>query len=107
MGWEDIDDLRAMIIAREGSIVGLIPPRSGLWRESVNNPDRLVDDFVEKLLVVCRDVDLLSVALARLKRHKAGAAIVFHGSRRPRAADVVGVITKRAIADAVINEYRD
>jgi CIC family chloride channel protein len=96
-----------MIIAREGRIVGLIPPRSGLWRESVNNPDRLVDDFVEKQLVICRDVDLLSVALARLKRHKAGAAIVFHGSRRPRAADVVGVITKRAIADAVINEYQD
>ena len=107
IGWEDIDDLRAMIVEREGRIVGLIPPRSGIWRESVNNPERLVDDFVEKQLVVCRDVDLLSLALARLKRHKAGAAIVFHGARRPRAADVVGVITKRAIADAVINEYQD
>ena len=82
-------------------------PRSGLWRESVNNPDRLVDDFVETQLVVCRDIDLLSLALARLKRHKAGAAIVFHGAHRPRAADVVGVITKRAIADAVIDEYED
>ena len=107
IGWEDIDDLRAMIVEREGRIVGLIPPRSGIWRESVNNPERLVDDFVEKQLVVCRDIDLLSLALARLKRHKAGAAIVFHGARRPRAADVVGVITKRAIADAVINEYQD
>ena len=107
IGWEDVDDLRAMIVEREGRIVGLIPPRSGIWRESVNNPERLVDDFVEKQLVVCRDVDLLSLALARLKRHKAGAAIVFHGARRPRAADVVGVITKRAIADAVINEYQD
>ena len=73
----------------------------------MNNPERLVDDFVEKQLVVCRDIDLLSLALARLKRHRAGAAIVFHGARRPRAADVVGVITKRAIADAVINEYQD
>ncbi len=107
MGWEDVDDLRAIIVARDGRIVGLIPPRSGLWRESVHNPDRLVDDFVEKQLVVCRDVDLLSLALARLKRHKAGAAIVFHGARRPRAADVVGVITKRAIADAVIDNYEE
>ena len=105
IGWEDVDDLRAIIVARQGRIVGLIPPRSGLWRESVHNPDRLVDDFVEKQLVVCRDVDLLSLALARLKRHKAGAAIVFHGARRPRAADVVGVITKRAIADAVIDNF--
>jgi CIC family chloride channel protein len=107
MGWEDIDDLRAIIVENQGRIFGLIPPRSGLWRESVNNPHRLVDDFVEKQLVVCRDVDLLSLVLARLKRHKAGAAIVFRGARRPRAADVVGVITKRAIADAVIKEYED
>ena len=105
MGWEDIDDLRAIIVEHEGRIVGLIPPRSGLWRESVNNPNRLVDDFVEKRIVVCRDVDLLSLALARLKRHKAGAAIVFKGTHRPRAPDVVGVITKRAIADAVIANY--
>jgi chloride channel protein, CIC family len=107
MGWEDVDDLRAAIVEDDGRIVGLIPPRSGLWRESVNNPDRLVDDFVEKRLVVCRDEDLLSLVLARLKRHRAGAAIVFKGQHRPRVADVVGVITKRAIADAVIDNYAD
>jgi chloride channel protein, CIC family len=107
IGWEDVDDLRAIIVEDDGRIVGLIPPRSGLWRESVNNPNRLVDDFVEKRAVVCRDVDLLSLVLARLKRRGAGAAIVFKGSRRPRAADVVGVITKRAIADAVIGTYED
>ena len=48
MGWEDVDDLRAIIVEDEGRIVGLIPPRSGLWRESANNPNRLVDDFIEK-----------------------------------------------------------
>jgi chloride channel protein, CIC family len=106
-GWEGVDDLSAVIVEREGRIHGSIPPRSGLWRESVNNPDRLVDDFVEKRVVVCRDVDLLSLVLGRLKRHRAGAAIVFKGAHRPRAADVVGVITKRAIADAVINNYAD
>ena len=107
MGWEDIDDLRAIIVEHEGRIVGLVPPRSGIWRESVNNPDRPVEDFVEKRIVVCRDVDLLSLVLARLKRHGAGAAIVFTGTHRPRANDVVGVITKRAIADAVIESYED
>ena len=107
MGREDVDDLRAIIVEQEGRIVGLIPPRSGLWRESANNPNRLVDDFIEKRAVVCRDVDLLSLVLARLKRHRAGAAIVFKGEHRPRASDVVGVITKRAIADAVIDNYAD
>jgi CIC family chloride channel protein len=104
---EDVDDLRAIIVARQGKIVGLVPPRSGLWRESISNADRLVDDFVEKDLVVCRDVDLLSLVLARLKRHRSGAAIVFKGTHRPRAADVVGVITKRAIADTVIDTYAE
>ena len=105
MGWEAADDLHAIIVEREGRIVGLIPPRSGLWREAAKHGDRLIDEFVENQIVVCRDVDLLSLALARLKRHRAGAAIVFHGTRRPRASDVVGVITKRAIADAVIDNF--
>jgi CIC family chloride channel protein len=107
IGWEDVDDLRAMIVEDQGRIVGLIPPRSGIWRETVNNPDRPVGEFLEKRPVMCRDVDLLSLVLARLKRHRSGAAIVFHGTRRPRAADVVGVITKRAIADAVIDNFAD
>jgi CIC family chloride channel protein len=42
-----------------------------------------------------------------LKRHRAGAAIVFHGADRPKVSDIVGVITKRAIADTVIDSFDD
>jgi chloride channel protein, CIC family len=104
---EAADDLRAIIVERDGRIVGLIPPRSGLWRESQGNPKLLVERFVERRAVICRDIDLLSRVLARLKRHRSGAAIVFHGSGRPRARDIVGVITKRAIADTVIDSFDD
>jgi CIC family chloride channel protein len=104
---EGTDDLCAIIVEREGRIVGLIPPRSGLWRESQGNPNLLVERFVESRAVVCRDVDLLSLVFARLKRHRSGAAIVFRGVARPRARDIVGVITKRAIADTVIDSYDD
>ena len=41
------DDLRAIIVEREGRIVGLIPPRSGLWRESAAIRIWLVESFVE------------------------------------------------------------
>ena len=99
------DDLRAVVVEREGRIVGLVPPRSGLWRDARIHPDALIDRFVEPQPVVCRDTDLLSLALARLKRHGAGAAIVFNGPGRPRARNVVGIITKRAIADAVIRDF--
>src|SRR5665213_2104736 len=107
MAKEAADDLRAIIVEREGRIVGLIPPRSGLWRESQNNPNLLVERFVETRVVICRDVDLLSLVLARLKRRRSGAAIVFHGADRPKASNIVGVITKRAIADTVIDSYDD
>ena len=82
-----------------------MPPRSGLWREARINPDALIDRFVERPPAICRDTDLLSLVLARLKRHRAGAAIVFQRAGRPRAHDVVGVVTKRAIADAVIDNF--
>jgi chloride channel protein, CIC family len=107
IGVEETDDVRAIIVEREGRIVGLIPPRSGLWRESHGNPNLTVERFVESHAVICRDVDLLSLVFARLKRHRAGAAIVFHGTDRPRVGDIVGVITKRAIADTVIDGYED
>jgi CIC family chloride channel protein len=41
LGAEDTDDLCAIVVEREGRIVGLVPPRSGLWIESNNNPDML------------------------------------------------------------------
>jgi len=103
---EDADDARPIVVERDGRIVGLVPPRSGLWVELRDNPDALVDRFVESS-VLCRDVDLLSLVFARLKRHGGGAAVVFTGTRRPRASDVVGVITKRAIADTVIDNFED
>jgi CIC family chloride channel protein len=101
------DDTRAIIVEREGRIIGLIPPRSGLWRESQSNPNLLVERFIESRALICRDVDLLSLVFARLKRHRSGAAIVFRGVNRPKIGDVVGVITKRAIADTVIDSYDD
>jgi len=107
IGAEEPGDLRVIIVERDGRIVGLIPPRSGLWRQSQGNPDLLVERFVESRVVICREDDLVSRVLARLRRHRSGAAIVFHGSDRPRVRDIVGVITKRAIADTVIDSFDD
>ena len=104
---EEPGDLRVIIVERDGRIVGLVPPRSGLWRESQGNPNLLVERFVESRVVICRDDDLVSRVLARLRRHRSSAAIVFHGADRPRASDIVGVITKRAIADTVIDSFDD
>jgi CIC family chloride channel protein len=105
MATEHIEDALAIVVEREGRIVGLIPPRSGLWVKSQTDPDLLVERFVDSQLVICRDQDLLTLVFARLKRHRANAAIVFRGTSRPRSNDIVGIITKRVIADEVINSY--
>jgi CIC family chloride channel protein len=107
MATEDTDDARAIVVEREGRIVGLIPPRSGLWVQSQTNPNLVVEAFAERRVVICRDQDLLSLVFARLKRHRAGAAIVFQGELRPRVSNIVGIVTKRVIADAVIDSYED
>jgi CIC family chloride channel protein len=107
LGAEGAEDTHAIVVERDGRIVGLVPPRSGLWRASRNDPNVTIDRFMESRLVICREVDLLSRVFARLKRLRSGAAIVFHGVDRPRIADVTGIITKRAIADTVIESYDD
>ena len=86
-----VDDLAPVVVEREGRIVGLVPPRSGLWSRLRSDADVRVEDFMEPNLVLVRDTDLLSRALARLKRHRAGAALVYAGEGRPQAKDVVGV----------------
>jgi chloride channel protein, CIC family len=104
---EIADDLRPIVVQRDGRVVGLAPPRSGLWIAAQKAPETPIDRFVEPRMVICRDVDLLSLVFARLRRHRASAAIVFSGGARPRSRDVVGVVTKRAIADTVINNFED
>jgi CIC family chloride channel protein len=104
---EIVDDLQPIVVERDGRVVGLAPPRSGLWAAAQTAPETPIDRFVEPRMVVCRDVDVLSLVFARLRRHRASAAIVFAGNARPRARDVVGVVTKRAIADTVIDNYEN
>ncbi len=101
------DDLVPVVVERDGRLVGLVPPRSGLWSRFRADPLVKVEDFMEPNLVLVRDTDLLSRALTRLKRHRAGAALVYAGEGRPQAKDVVGVVTKRAIADTVIDSFED
>ena len=70
------DDLRAVVVEREGRIVGLVPPRSGLWRDARIHPDALIDRFVEIPPAVCRDT--------RPPEPRAGAAQAPPRGRRDR-----------------------
>src|SRR6202789_2698648 len=45
LGQDTAEDSRAIVVEREGRVVGLVPPRSGLWMESIKNPDISIDQF--------------------------------------------------------------
>ena len=72
----------------DGRIVGLILPRSGLWRHAKSNPAMLVDGFAERDIVLARETGILSLVFLRLKRRGGGAAIVFRRKYRPSANPV-------------------
>ena len=79
---DHIDDVRPIVVERRADR-RTDPAAVRTWLAARTNPDVHVEKFVESRLVICRDQDLLSLAFARLKRHRAGAAVVFRGTARP------------------------
>ena len=57
---DETDDLMPVVVEREGRLVGLVPPRSGLWSRYRADPTVKVEDFMEPNLVLVRETDLLS-----------------------------------------------
>jgi len=91
-----------IVVARDNRICGIVPVRSELWPQALRNPSVTVDVLAKADFVLARETDLLSRVFERMNRHGRSAAIVVGGAGVPRRDDIRGVITKRSIADAVI-----
>ena len=92
-----------VVIGRDGRIVGIVPPRSGLWAHALRDPTLTVDSLADREFVLARENDLLSRVFERMKRRHKEAAIVVGGEGVPRMDNILGVITKRSIADTIIS----
>ncbi len=68
---------------------------------SAAGPGVKVGDIVRRNFTIARDTDVAAAVINRLWRRKGAMAVVVGGTTRPRAAGVIGVITKDHIADAV------
>jgi CIC family chloride channel protein len=55
---------------------------------------------------VAREEDIVFDVVTRMARHNAGMAVVTKAKGRPRAADVLGIITKEHIADSVADSIK-
>ena len=108
IGAEKRDDLPAIIVARGERIVGLISPALGPMAGVGGKPGiaggRLCRPPPRALP---RHRPSERRARAAETRAAPSAAIVVSGADRPRVRDVVGVITKRAIADTVIDNFEN
>src|SRR5664279_704229 len=92
-----------VVVGRGGHIVGIVPPRSGLWPQALRDASLTVDRLADHDFVLARESDLLARVFERMKRHHKEAAIVISGEGVPRMENIRGVITKRSIADTVIS----
>ncbi len=95
-----------IVVANATHICGMVPVRSGLWTQALRDPSVTVDALAQRDYILAREKDLLSRVFERMHRHGRSAAIVVGGTGVPRREDIRGVITKRSIADAVIQSAK-
>jgi chloride channel protein, CIC family len=65
-----------------------------------------IGDVAVRRFVIARENDIVFHVVTRMSRHAASMAVVVSAGRRPRAADVLGVISKEHIADSVAESVR-
>ncbi|MGA7998033.1 MAG: chloride channel protein, partial [Bradyrhizobium sp.] len=65
-----------------------------------------VGEIAQRNYTVAREEDIVFDVVTRMTRHNAGMVVVTRAKGRPRAADVLGVITKEHIADSVADSIK-
>jgi chloride channel protein, CIC family len=99
--------LRHVVVTRNRAIVGVIRVNTDLRRtvSGAGNDVRMGDVARRNFTIVREDAVMFDV-IARLSRRRAVMAVVIPRSGRPRADNILGVITKEHIADAVAQSVR-
>jgi chloride channel protein, CIC family len=102
---ENQSAMRHVIVARGRRILGVVRINTGL-RLGVADAEMSVTlgDVAQKNFTLVRDDDVAFDVISRLWRHNAVMALVVPGAgrpHRPHAGDILGVITKEHVADAV------
>jgi CIC family chloride channel protein len=97
-----------IVVTRDGRIVGVLRVNTELrlGLEGAYSGVRL-GDIAQKNFTVCRAEDVVFDVVERMWRRKSSMAIVTKGAGRlPRAANVVGMISKEHIADSVADSIK-
>ena len=91
-----------IVITRANRIMGVLRVNTRLRHERGNvNTGVTLGDVAYRNYTVVRDNDIALHVIRRLSRKHAMMAVVMRGRGTPRPGDILGVITKEHVADAV------
>ena len=96
------------IVVTDGErIVGVLRVNTAL-RRGLDNADQgfTLGEIAQRNYTVARAEDIVFDVVTRMSRRSANMAVVTKARRRPRASDVLGVITKEHIANSVADSIK-
>ena len=94
--------MRHVVVTRGERLIGVIRVNMDLRRgnEQLAAPV-LLGDIAQKNFVIARESDIMFDVVSHMARRRACTAVVIADKRRPRAQNVVGIITREHIGDSV------
>jgi CIC family chloride channel protein len=99
--------MRHVLVTRNDRVVGVLRVNTGLRRglEAIHTGITL-GDVARANFTIARKDDIMFDVIARLWRRRGVMAVVVGTGKRPRASNVVGVITKEHVADSVAGSVK-
>jgi CIC family chloride channel protein len=101
------DGLLHVVVTRGDHIVGVIRVNTALRRGLADGSTGVsLGDVADRRFTLALEDNVMFDVIRRMDRRCAVMAVVTKGRRRPRAGDIVGVISKEHIADAVAESIK-
>lgn len=99
--------MKHIVVTRGDRVVGALRVNTALRRglEDAHKGVPLAD-IVQRNFTLAREEDIVFDVVTRMSRRGAAMAVVTKAQGRPRAGDVVGIITKEHIADSVAESVK-
>jgi CIC family chloride channel protein len=99
--------LRHVVVTSKGRLSGVIRFNTVLWKSLEHAESNVtVGEVASRDFTIVSDTDLVFDVIERMWRKTAVMAVVTTGRGVPRGQDVVGVITKEHVADAVASSVK-
>ncbi len=97
--------LKHVVVTRGDRIAGVLRVNTD-FRRAQEDTGIALGDVAQRTFVIARQDDIVFDLVTRMSRRGASMAVVVSGRGRPRARDVLGVISKEHVADSVADSIR-